>query len=76
MTLIENSTQPIIPIFDRNTDILYFGLTKREYFAAMAMQGIVSNPNSVNFYPTQLSIMAEQSINIADELLKQLDNGH
>lgn len=45
----------------------YSGLTKREYFAAMAMQGLIANkPNS----PTVLSMDA---IAYADALLKRLD---
>ena len=36
-----NGNQPITPIADLNKHTSYlFGLTKREYFAAMAMQGL------------------------------------
>ncbi len=59
-----------------------FGLTKREYFAAMAMQGLCANP----FYAQQEhergtkaagdyvmdSPLTMRAIEIADELLKQL----
>lgn len=45
------------------------GLTKREYFAGLAMQGIL-----VNCYNGDESIVAEQSIKFADELLKQLNS--
>lgn len=58
------------------------GLTKREYFAAMAMQGLLSNSE----YLKQLShntktipsfdsntICAMEAIDMADELLKQLE---
>jgi len=55
----------------------YEGLTKREYFAAMAMQGMLSSPNggvgstgSKYFSPNEISRL---SIIHADELLKQLD---
>ena len=60
------------------------GLTKREYFAAMAMQGFCSNP----FYAHQESEkgskstddyvmdphLISRSIDLADELLKQLES--
>jgi hypothetical protein len=46
------------------------GLTKREYFAAMAMQGLLaSTSGQVNEQWT-----AESSVILADELLKQLEN--
>lgn len=48
------------------------GLTKREYFAAMAMQGILSragNWNDVKDY----SFVYNESLRHADGLLKQLE---
>lgn len=44
------------------------GLTKREYFAALAMQGFVSN--------TQIGIheIANLSVKIAEALIEQLNN--
>lgn len=47
------------------------GLTKREYFAGLAMQGLCSNPeicNHVNGLPDPSKI-----IGLADELLSQLE---
>ena len=55
------------------------GLTKREYFAGLAMQGIISDydPESkVNgrFIPaTDYENLARYSVQLADELLKQLE---
>jgi hypothetical protein len=43
------------------------GLTKREHFAALAMQGILSNPNSYK------DGVAEDALKIANELLKLLN---
>ncbi|MES2395640.1 MAG: hypothetical protein V4549_06540 [Bacteroidota bacterium] len=66
-----------------------YGLTKREYFAAMAMQGIVANPqitlNTKNAMiekgipftdnaEIQINATIKYSLDIADELLKQLEN--
>lgn len=47
------------------------GLTKREYFAAMAMQGILANTE--NSYRSLKSI-ANSSVEIANELIKALNN--
>ncbi len=53
------------------------GMTKREYFAGLAMKGLLANPewmkehNDVKFL-MQSDIIAEIAIKTADELLKQL----
>lgn len=47
----------------------FFGLTKREYFAAMAMQGLLAYPDITN----SARIIAEESVKQADELLKALE---
>lgn len=44
------------------------GLTKREYFAGLAMQGIMADGET-----SDIPSIAKASILIADELLKQLD---
>lgn len=49
-------------------DASTFGLTKRELFAAMAMQGIRSDPNG----PGLSERIAEEAVQIADALLKEL----
>ena len=46
------------------------GLTKREYFAGLAMQGMLSLPK--NYGDKQ--IMINVAIEYADELLKQLES--
>jgi hypothetical protein len=48
------------------------GLTKREYFAAMAMQGLLSNGTINHGYSTYEG-WAKEAIKAADELLNQLD---
>ena len=47
------------------------GLTKREYFAAMAMQGIVSN-SYLNLMPSRIDA-AESAVRIADALIEALN---
>lgn len=46
------------------------GLTKREYFAALAMQGMLAN--SAAFMGDDPNLLATKSLWCADELLKQL----
>lgn len=53
----------------------YKGLTKREYLAAMAMQGLLANPGLHNHERFDLSNCAVVAVDCADTLLKQLDNG-
>lgn len=53
------------------------GLTKREYFASMAMQGLLSNPEWMKDYKGEKYLMnedviAQTSIQIADKLLTNL----
>lgn len=63
-----NNTEPAFPR-ERNPN-LYPGLTKREYFAAMAMQGIVGRND---YSPRdEGKWIVEISVEIADKLLKQL----
>jgi hypothetical protein len=53
------------------------GLTKREYFAAMAMQGLLSNPEWMKEYKgekylMQSDIVADVAIRTADTILAKL----
>lgn len=48
------------------------GLTKREYFAAMAMQGILTNPNFTSgIYSPEEKV--QLSVECADMLLAELE---
>ena len=70
---MKNSDKPAYPLNPESTFDNENGLTKREYFAAMAMQGILS---SRELY---LAIIRDgenpmvAAIEYADELLKQLE---
>jgi len=44
-----------------------YGLNKRDYFAALAMQGMIANPTYL--HPT---ILAERSVEYADAVIKRL----
>ena len=53
----------------QQVDVYFCGLTKREYFAAMAMQGLLAN-SSNSIYPTEV---AQDSLIYADALLAELE---
>ncbi len=48
----------------------HFGLTKREYFAALAMQALSSNPNFLNYTPYDIAVYA---VIRADALISALN---
>ena len=59
-------------------EIKFGGLTKREYFAGLAMQGIMSNSALVNMELNPKnnlkdSVLAEYSVRMADLILKELE---
>jgi hypothetical protein len=70
-TRMENGYKAINSV-DINTR--YEGLTKREYFAGLAMQGLLANESltDLNTFPYE-SGTAKLSVVMADELLKALD---
>jgi hypothetical protein len=75
--MIENKNQPAFPISEEATDRIidevriFTGLTKREYFAGLAMQAFVSNPSFYQGYSSDAT-MAQQAVNLADALLLEL----
>jgi hypothetical protein len=86
---MKNSDKPAYPLAERclqDDDGLYVrsnGLTKREYFAAMAMQGLLSNPEYIRQLEQSAKVISSfdsnnmlvrESLDMADELLKQLES--
>lgn len=70
MNAEQNSKLSAFPFVETNeTSCVSNGLSKREYFAGLAMQGLLSAEN-VNDFDSQ--ILTKASVRIADELLKQL----
>lgn len=73
---MENKDKPAFPepyINDPNLALSIMpGLTKREYFAAIAITGVVYNSSSD---PGQVARSIELALIYADELLKQLEDG-
>ena len=55
----------------------YFGLSKREYFAGLAMQGILStytdDLQKYMYKPAEIKAQVTTCIQWADELIKQLN---
>lgn len=76
-------TQPddtAFPLSDISRDF-YEGLSKREYFAALAMQGLLANPEMTKLADeTQggaiesSDIIASMSVTCADALIQALNN--
>ena len=90
---MKNADKPINPVFNSNgfitheshiKDSLLIGLTKREHYAGLAMQGLLANPQYwKRVYKTLSSLKADKdsiecvfahfSIKLADEILQQLE---
>jgi hypothetical protein len=69
---MKNSEQPIKSMTEYEMENShYWGLTKREYFAGLAMQGMLANRDARGF---DAIITAEISIKYADEILTQLED--
>ena len=78
---MKNADKPIYPVLAQSPSLqndTSLGLTKREYFSVLAMQGLLANCNggmtsggSRTFSPNEISKLA---VLHADELLKQLEN--
>lgn len=54
-----------------NNDYMLFGLTKREHFAGLAMQGMISAEYGAKVSPGQ---WAKDALEAADALLAELEN--
>lgn len=64
-----NGNDPVYPITykDQCEDNFKSGLTKREYFAAIALQGILSNAHLINH-----KLAHEIAVESADNLINEL----
>ena len=64
---------PFVETREMQGESISFGLTKREHFAAMAMQGILANRGMID-QPDRASVkwVAERAIASADALLRAL----
>ena len=79
MNVIKNGDIAITAAYDEVIigGIKISGMTKREHFAAMAMQGLLSNPNIVTYSGTndKSDRVRDMSVNYADGLLTALEQG-
>ena len=64
-----NPNEPINMV-EYNNNYIYTGLTKREYFAAMAMQGIIANKDGLDI---KIERIVESAVDTADALIEELN---
>ena len=71
---MKNSDKPIKPVLTQNPSLI--GLTKREHYAGLAMQGLLALPDKGTYgsFDEAIERICEVSVKSADELLKQLEN--
>ena len=60
---------PFGRVIPENSNSQYTGITKREYFAAKAMQALLSSPNCPKVFDEQM--LAFQSFRVADAMTKE-----
>jgi hypothetical protein len=67
----EVKTKPNEPIhtIEYNNNYISNGLTKREYFAAIAMQGIIANKDGLDI---KIERIVESAVDTADALIEEL----
>ena len=68
----DKPASPVKPEVIQGNDQVYLGLTKREQFAAMAMQGTWWNLTDCN-RDQHFDHAAKSCVKMADALLKELD---
>ena len=64
-----NPNEPINMV-EYNNNYISTGLTKREYFAAMAMQGIIANKDGLDI---KIERIVESAVDTADALIEELN---
>lgn len=73
---MKNSDQSAFPLdydVDGFKESKQSGLTKREYFAGLVMQGIIASSNNRQEY-SEIEKITKLSLKYSDELLKQLES--
>jgi hypothetical protein len=68
--MTKQKTKPHEPAFNYHAGYPEEGLTKREYFAAMAMQGLLANGKYICNY----KLLGEESVMFANALIEALNN--
>lgn len=67
---METSANEPINVIEYNNNYVSIGLTKREYFAAMAMQGIIANKDGLDI---KIERIVESAVDTADALIEELN---
>lgn len=70
---MNNHNLPAFPIDPESVSSITSGLSKREYFAALAMQGLCANPDYLIQKGARPESLAFMAIETADAVLKQLE---
>ncbi len=80
---MNNADMPAMPILNDTDGFIQFldgvkggrnyGLTKREHFAAMAMQGLLANHCFASDPQHRIKDVVYEAVSVADELLEELD---
>jgi hypothetical protein len=60
---------PAFPLISDEGYVINAGLTKREYFALMAMQGIIANKDGLDI---KIERIVESAVDTADALIQEL----
>ena len=60
---------PAFPLISDEGYVINAGLTKREYFALMAMQGIIANKDGLDI---KIERIVESAVDTADALIEEL----
>ena len=60
---------PAFPLISNEGYIINAGLTKREYFAVMALQGIIANKDGLDI---KIERIVESAVDTADALIEEL----
>ena len=60
----------LINMVEYNNNYISTGLTKREYFAAMALQGIIANKDGLDI---KIERIVESAVDTADALIEELN---
>ena len=71
INIINQSAYPFSIEIDKGCTYNYYGLTKRELFAAMAMQGILSSGE--HRYGSTLNGLAQYAVQLSDALINELN---
>ena len=67
---LANSTDPNLSDFVKSALSHPNGLTKREYFAAIALQGIIANKDGLDI---KIERIVESAVDTADALIEELN---